>query len=124
MFYTRLSSSGSINGATEEKCICNPDWKYGCISILSLASGKVSLVLLDIKEGKHFQINGKLMDLDLGLVFRNIIAFWLRQEPKESRYLCVRPCDILQKKTQKEQASMQTCKKHASKQEHASMKAL
>jgi len=28
--------NGGLASATEEKCICNPDWKYACVSVLSV----------------------------------------------------------------------------------------
>ena len=64
-----------LNSATEEKCICNPDWKYACVSVLSVLPGKGQANLFSFQLQffsnifNVYQINGnmlKIVAVDLG----------------------------------------------------------
>ena len=47
--------------SAEEKCICNVDWKFGCIAVLSVASpgwSNISRNIQNIRNIQYFQLTG------------------------------------------------------------------
>ena len=47
--------------SAEEKCICNEDWKFGCIAVLSVASpgcSNISRNIRNIRNIQYFQLTG------------------------------------------------------------------
>jgi len=72
-------SPGTLRAATEENCICNPDWKYACIGIFSVDQWfwrKGSLFAHEIGHGLGREIHDDKIyrDPDHQLIMNSVIG--------------------------------------------------